>query len=218
MPFNILLGESWAIFDQLNSTQESSKDKQNAQSEEGVSPWSSDSKEFANDGSPPEWEPPIDSGSGGDRRCRRRRRGNLDGGGWWDTSAEPEVHYHPSNSVNRRSTDSYEDDYYECYEKPRRRRQGGWTTTAGQVPAGTGGHSSSSRDVSPWEEEPTSRRRDYRDGRQTWTSKYGGGRQHSFERHRDKRHNDSWDEEDDYEYVYVTFLLNFVFIYFNGVF
>ncbi|GJQ66151.1 Dab [Trypoxylus dichotomus] len=198
---NDATGESWAMFDQLNSTQESSKEKQNVQSEEGVSPWSSDSKEFGN-GSPPDWEPRIDSGSGGDRRWNRRKRGDSDGGGWWDTSAEPEVQYH-INSANRRSTDSYDDDYYECYDRPRRRRQAsGWTASSGQVPAsGTGGHSSSSRDVSPWEEEPTSRRREYREGRQTWTSKHAGsGRQHSFERHKDKRYNDSWDEEDDYEY------------------
>lgn len=198
-----MLGESWAIFDQPNSAQESSKEKQNVQSEEGVSPWSSDSKEFGNS-SPPDWEPRIDSGSGGgDRRWSRRRRGDPDGGGWWDTSAEPEVQYYPTSTTNRRSTDSYDDEYYECYERPRRRRQGGgsWTSSAGQLPVGTGGgHSSSSRDVSPWEEEPASRRRDYRDGRQTWSSKHSGsGRQHVFDRHREKRHNDSWDEEDDYE-------------------
>ncbi|KAK9759072.1 Phosphotyrosine interaction domain (PTB/PID) [Popillia japonica] len=200
---NDATGESWAIFDQLNSVQESSKEKQNVQSEEGVSPWSSDSKEFGNDGSPPDWEPRINSGSGGERRWNRRRRGDPDGGGWWDTSAEPEVQYYPANSANRRSTDSYDDEYYECYDRPRRRRQagGGYSTSAVQIPTGTGGHSSSSRDVSPWEEEPTNRRRDYRDGRQTWSSKHGaGGRQHSFERHKDKRYNDSWDEEDDYEY------------------
>lgn len=87
-----------------------------------------------------------------------------------------------------RSTDSYEDECYDCYDRPRRRRQ---TTWAGQQTAG--GHSSSSRDVSPWEEEP--RRRD---GRQTWTSRHT--RQQSFERHgRDRRHTDSWDEDDDYE-------------------
>lgn len=80
------VAESWAIFDQPNIVQESNKDKQNIQSEEGVSPWSSDSKEFGN-GSPPEWRSRGDSGSGGDNWSRRPKREQE---GWWDTSAEPE--------------------------------------------------------------------------------------------------------------------------------
>lgn len=99
------------------------------------------------------------------------------------------VHYCPSN---RRSTDSYDEEYYECYERPRRRRQGNWQHGA----QATGGHSSSSRDVSPWEEEP--RRREPRDIRET-RSGYRHPRGPSFERHRERRHTDSWDEEDDYE-------------------
>ncbi|XP_008195099.1 protein disabled isoform X2 [Tribolium castaneum] len=175
-------GESWAIFDQGNVPPESVKEKQAVQSEEGVSPWSSDSKEFGNN-SPPDWRR-GDSESGGDRWTKRR--GRRDQEGWWDTSAEPEVQYYPSN---RRSTDSYEDEYYECYEKPRRRKQTVYVHGGSQ---GAGGHSSSSRDVSPWEEEP--RRRDQRAG---WVKH---ARQHSFEKHRDRRHTDSWDDEDDYEY------------------
>lgn len=97
--------------------------------------------------------------------------------------------YYPN--PNRRSTDSYDEDCYDCYERPRRRRQQTWTHGS----QATGGHSSSSRDVSPWEEEP--RRRDHRENRQMWSSRHG--RQHSFERHRDRRRTDSWDEEDDYE-------------------
>ncbi|XP_044264647.1 protein disabled isoform X2 [Tribolium madens] len=171
-------GESWAIFDQGNVPAESAKEKQGVQSEEGVSPWSSDSKEFGNN-SPPDWRP-GDSESGGDRWTKRRIRRDQEG--WWDTSAEPEVQYYPSN---RRSTDSYEDEYYECYEKPRRRKQ---TAYVHGSQGGAGGHSSSSRDVSPWEEEPR---------RRGWGKH---ARQHSFEKHRDRRHTDSWDDEDDYEY------------------
>lgn len=118
--------------------------------------------------------------------------------------------YYPSN---RRSTDSYEDEGYEYYDRPpRRRRQMNWPShgNGGQA---TGGHSSSSRDASPWEEEP--RRRELRDGRdmrehrETWSSRHSRG-QHSFERQRDRRHADSWDEEDDYEYV-ETKCVNLVF-------
>ncbi|KAG5897297.1 hypothetical protein JTB14_011462 [Gonioctena quinquepunctata] len=179
-------GESWAIFDQGNIPMEAITEKQAVQSEEGVSPWSSDSKEFAN-GSPPGWRS-KDSCSGTEQYPKKRR----DQEGWWDTSADPEVHYRTSN---RRSTDSYDEEYHECYDRPRRRRQQGsnWQH-GGQA---TGGHSSSSRDVSPWEEEP--RRcelRDVRDPRAAY--KYARG--HSFERHRDRRPTDSWDEDDDYEY------------------
>ncbi|XP_018579344.1 protein disabled isoform X2 [Anoplophora glabripennis] len=177
-------GESWAIFDQATVPSESIKEKQTVQSEEGISPWSSDSKEFGN-GSPPDWRS-KDSGSGTEQWSKRRR----DQEGWWDTSAEPEVHYYPTN---RRSTDSYDEEYYECYERPRRRRQGNWQH-GGQA---TGGHSSSSRDVSPWEEEP--RRREPRDARETRAG-YRHPRGPSFERHRERRHTDSWDEDDDYEY------------------
>ncbi|KAJ8962804.1 hypothetical protein NQ318_001203 [Aromia moschata] len=174
--------ESWAIFDQGGIPSEEIKEKQAVQSEEGISPWSSDSKEFGN-GSPPDWKS-KDSGSGPEHWSKRRK----DQEGWWDTSAEPEVHYYPSN---RRSTDSYDEEYYESYERPRRRRQANWQH-GGQA---TGGHSSSSRDVSPWEEEP--RRREPREGREPRPA-YRHPRGHSFERHR--RQTDSWDEEDDYEY------------------
>ncbi|KAJ8972313.1 hypothetical protein NQ314_000228 [Rhamnusium bicolor] len=180
-------GESWAIFDQGTVPSELIKEKQAVQSEEGISPWSSDSKEFGN-GSPPDWRS-KDSGSGAEQWSKRRR----DQEGWWDTSAEPEVNYYPSN---RRSTDSYDEEYYECYERPRRRRQGNWQHGT----QATGGHSSSSRDVSPWEEEP--RRREPRDGREPRPG-YRHPRGHSFERHRDRRPTDSWDEEDDYEYAII---------------
>lgn len=66
------------------------KEKQNIQSEEGVSPWSSDSKEFGNS-SPPEWRQRGDSESGGDRWAKRCPKRDQDG--WWDTSAEPEGKY-----------------------------------------------------------------------------------------------------------------------------
>lgn len=92
------------------------------------------------------------------------------------------MQYYPSN---RRSTDSYDDDNYECYQRPRRRKQASYAYT-GQ---GTG-HSSSSRDVSPWEEEP---RREIKPG---WAKH---ARQHSLEKYRERRHADSWDDEDDYE-------------------
>ncbi|XP_063921494.1 protein disabled isoform X2 [Zophobas morio] len=159
---------------------ESTKEKQTVQSEEGVSPWSSDSKEFGN-GSPLEWQR-GDSESGGDHWTRRRMRRDQEG--WWDTSAEPEMQYYPSN---RRSTDSYDDENYECYERPRRRKQTGYVH-GGQ---GAGGHSSSSRDVSPWEEEPR------RETRASWAKH---ARQVSLEKYRERRHADSWDDEDDYEY------------------
>ncbi|XP_066249768.1 protein disabled isoform X3 [Euwallacea similis] len=165
-------GESWAIFDQPSVPSEPKEGGGAAQSEEGVSPWSSDSKEFGNR-SPTEWK---NQSKGSDRRKKGR-----DQEGWWDKSVEPEGSYYPAN---RRSTDSYEEEYYECYDRPRRRKQGGWPQPT------PGGHSSSSRDVSPWEEEQPRRR----DGR-PWGRNPRG---HSFDRHRV----DSWDddEEDDYEY------------------
>ncbi|XP_060523966.1 protein disabled [Cylas formicarius] len=171
------LGESWAVFDQTGGATSASL-KENlctAHSEEGVSPWSSDSKEFAA-GSPTEWRKNPKN-----ERWQEKREQD----GWWDTSAEPEVY----NPANRRSTDSYEEEYYECYDRPRRRRQGpGWQ----HVRQPTGGHSSSSRDVSPWEEEPNRR--------EGWPiSRTSKG--HPFDRHRDMKHADSWDDEDDdYEY------------------
>lgn len=73
--------ESWAIFDTPNHRPES-KEKQ-VQSEEGVSPWSSDSKEFGN-GSPSDWQQRRDSGSEGDWTRRRRDRDAS----WWDTQGE----------------------------------------------------------------------------------------------------------------------------------
>lgn len=75
--------ESWAIFDTPNIRQEV-KEKQ-VQSEEGVSPWSSDSKEFGN-GSPLDWQQRRDSESEGDWGRKRRDRD----GTWWDTQAEME--------------------------------------------------------------------------------------------------------------------------------
>ncbi|KAJ8972880.1 hypothetical protein NQ317_015785 [Molorchus minor] len=175
-------GESWAIFDRgVGRPLEEVKEKQAVQSEEGVSPWSSDSKEFGN-GSPTEWRS-KDSGSGTEQWPKRTK----DQEGWWDTSAEPEVNYYPPN---RRSMDSYDEEYYGGYERPRRRRQGNWQHGV----QATGGHSSSSRDVSPWEEEP--RRREPREGRELRPG-YRHPRGHSYERHR--RPTDSWDEEDDYE-------------------
>lgn len=74
-------GESWAIFDTANIRQEV-KEKQ-VQSEEGVSPWSSDSKEFGN-GSPLDWQQRRDSESEGDWGRKRRERD----GTWWDAQAE----------------------------------------------------------------------------------------------------------------------------------
>ncbi|CAG9764503.1 unnamed protein product [Ceutorhynchus assimilis] len=171
-------GESWAIFDQPNITSEVKENLGAAQSEEGVSPWSSDSKEFGNR-SPTTWK----KEKSGERRKKHREQEER-----WDTTADPEGQYHPSN---RRSTDSYDEEFYECYERPRRRRQGGWQHGGQQ---GTGGHSSSSRDVSPWEEEP--RRRE---GGPRWSGRHPRG--HSFDRHRDVKHVDSWDDdEDDYEF------------------
>lgn len=69
--------ESWAIFD---TPRRDAKEKQ-AQSEEGVSPWSSDSKEFGN-GSPSEWhQQRRDSGDW------NRRRRNRDGT-WWENQTD----------------------------------------------------------------------------------------------------------------------------------
>ncbi|CAG9863532.1 unnamed protein product [Phyllotreta striolata] len=182
-------GESWAIFDRDAVRADASKDKRPVQSEEGASPWSSDSKEFGA-GSPPEWRS-KDSGSGTDPLPRTRRR---DRDGWWDANdaAEPDGRYCPAN---RRSTDSYDEEYYECYDRPRRRRMpSSWQHGGG---GGGGGHSSSSRDVSPWEEEP--RRRELREhGRGSAYRHAGSGR--SFDRRRDRRLTDSWDEDEDYEY------------------
>ncbi|XP_056645938.1 protein disabled isoform X2 [Diorhabda sublineata] len=177
--------ESWAIFDQESNQLESVKEKQAVQSEEGVSPWSSDSKEFG-EASPPGWIN-KDSGSGTEQFPRKRR----DQDGWWDTAAESEARYYPAN---RRSTDSFDEEYYECYDRPRRRRQQSNWQHGNQA---AGGHSSSSRDVSPWEEEP--HRRDIREMRDPRTV-YRHPRTHSFERRRDRRVTDSWDEDDDYEY------------------
>lgn len=105
------------------------------------------------------------------------------------------VNYCPPN---RRSTDSYDEEYHECYdERPpqhrRRRQPSNWKTARGAAQAG-GGHSSSSRDVSPWEEEP----RKPRSGAVHTT----GGRQHAPPRmphqyDRRRRITDSWDEDDD---------------------
>lgn len=68
--FFVCLGESWAIFDQANIQQEENNNKPTTtQSEEGVSPWSSDSKEFGN-GSPPGWRHRQDSSSCGEKHYR----------------------------------------------------------------------------------------------------------------------------------------------------
>ncbi|KAK9880484.1 hypothetical protein WA026_011729 [Henosepilachna vigintioctopunctata] len=183
-----ITGESWAIFDHGNMQQESPREKQATQSEEGLSPWSSDSKD--GNGSPSDYRR-GDSESGADNWTRRIGHRNQDG--WWDTSAEPEV---PYSSSNRRSTDSFEDEYYECYDKPRRRKQGGWGGHGGSQ--ATGGHSSSSRDASPWEEEP--KRRDPRDVRGNERIGWSRSSKQQFDRHRERRPTDSWDEEDDYEF------------------
>ncbi|XP_065166906.1 protein disabled isoform X3 [Atheta coriaria] len=190
--------ESWACFNQPNLIGEDVKESK-VQSEEGVSPWSSDSKEFGN-GSPTDWRARRDSGSGD--RWSSGGGGGVGSGarlgrsqeGWWDTSAEPETPYY-----NRRSTDSFEDEGYDYYDRPRRARRPPASVTGSVRDESwfnqpSGGHSSSSRDVSPWEEEP--RRRD---GRQSWASRHSRS---SFERHAGERwrHADSWDEDDDYEY------------------
>ncbi|XP_044747407.1 protein disabled isoform X2 [Coccinella septempunctata] len=182
-------GESWAIFDQTNAPQVSVREKQAVQSEEGLS-WSSDSKD--GNGSPSDYRK-GDSESGGDRWSRKP--GKKDQEGWWDTSAEPEM---PYSSSNRRSTDSYDDEYYECYERPRRRRQGGWVAHGGGGGQVAGGHSSSSRDVSPWEEEP--KRREPRESRSAERIGWSRSSKQQFDRYRERRHTDSWDEEDEYEY------------------
>ncbi|XP_050312433.1 uncharacterized protein LOC126747689 isoform X2 [Anthonomus grandis grandis] len=178
-------GESWAIFDQPSVPSEAKDNLMTAQSEEGVSPWSSDSKEFGN-------RSPIDWKTEQKPTERRKKQTNraLNQEDWWDTSADPEGSYYPAN---RRSTDSYEEEYYECYERPRRRKQLPQPSSQQQQqqPQATwqqqGGHSSSSRDVSPWEEEPR---------RRGW-----GRRGHSFDRRDRPTTADSWDDdEDDYEY------------------
>lgn len=79
--------ESWAIFDQPHMSNDETKIKQGVQSEEAMSPWSSDSKEFGN-GSPVEGRQRVDSSSGGDQWVKIRNKRDQDG--WWDTSAEPE--------------------------------------------------------------------------------------------------------------------------------
>lgn len=79
--------ESWAIFDQPNLSNDENKPKQSVQSEEALSPWSSDSKEFGN-GSPVEGRQRMDSSSGGDQWVKIRGKREQDG--WWDASAEPE--------------------------------------------------------------------------------------------------------------------------------
>lgn len=61
---------------------DSAKEKQPLQSEEGVSPWSSDSKEFGN-GSPSGMR--SKDSSGPDLRPKKSKEQD----GWWDTSAEP---------------------------------------------------------------------------------------------------------------------------------
>lgn len=64
---------------------DSAKEKLPLQSEEGVSPWSSDSKEFGN-GSPSERR--SKDSSGPDLRPKKGK-GQKGQEGWWDTSAEP---------------------------------------------------------------------------------------------------------------------------------
>lgn len=76
-------GESWAVFDQNTGSMDSAKEKQPLQSEEGVSPWSSDSKEFGN-GSPSEMR--SKDSSGPDLRPKKGKKGQD---GWWQTSADP---------------------------------------------------------------------------------------------------------------------------------
>nr|CAH7729167.1 unnamed protein product [Callosobruchus chinensis] len=215
-------GESWAIFDQpsLPSTVVPEKEKpspvppadhqlqQTIQSEEGASPWSSDSKEFG-DGSPTEWGGKESGGSeerwgveGRSRGSRRNRGGEQEG--WWDTSAEPELHQYPTR---RSTTDSYDDDYppprppYDQRAPRKRTRQpppwqeGAAGQGGGMGDARGGGHSSSSRDVSPWEEEPARRYRQHSGG-----TAAGRGLYHRSRGGRSGGSRDSWDEDDDYEF------------------
>lgn len=100
--------ESWAIFDQTQEENNNNNKPHTVQSEEGVSPWSSDSKEFGNVSPPPRQERRGRQESG---RCRRRMREQET---WWDTSAEPEASYYPGN---RHSTDSYEEECFNYYDR-----------------------------------------------------------------------------------------------------
>lgn len=77
---NTNAGESWAIFDAPNIRPEA---KEKVQSEEGVSPWSSDSKEFGN-GSPLDWQQRRDSESEGDWGRKKKD------GAWWEAQGEIE--------------------------------------------------------------------------------------------------------------------------------
>lgn len=126
-----------------------------------------------------------------------RRRAHRDQETWWDTSAEPELNYYPTN---RHSTDSYEDECFNYYDRPPpyHRRQIGRHLESGGV---VGGHSSSSRDVSPLDDEQS--RRDPRELQPSWRR-----HQDTFgrRRERDRRRTDSWDEEDDFEYDATEFL------------
>nr|CAI5868869.1 unnamed protein product [Callosobruchus analis] len=193
-------GESWAIFDQpsLQTTVVPDKEKsspaphadhqlqQTTQSEEGASPWSSDSKEFG-DGSPTEWG------------------GKESGGSEERWGVEGRIHQYPTR---RSTTDSYDDDYppprppYDQRAPRKRTRQPppwqeGATGQGGGIgdARGGGGHSSSSRDVSPWEEEPARRYRQHSGG-----STAGRGLYHRSRGGRSGGSRDSWDEDDDYEF------------------
>lgn len=110
--------------------------------------------------------------------------------------------------------DSYEDEGYDRYGHPlmARRKQPSaslsWGSNHERQPTTGGGHSSSSREVSPWEEEP--RRREHWEARERkdWQAAQPprNSRQSSFDRQqRPRRHADSWDEEDDYEQVETFF-------------
>ncbi|XP_025830204.1 protein disabled [Agrilus planipennis] len=173
--------KDWTVFDQ---TKPQVVEKLSLQSEEGVSPWSSDSKEFGN-ASPPEWKEAVNSGGG-----RWIKQASLkDQEKWWDNSAEPEEYYQP----NRRSIDSFEDEYC-TYSKTLPGTKKKQITGSSPGSQAAGGHSSSSRDISPWEEEAykltPAQRRNVR------TSE-------NWERHSKQyleKCRDSWDEEDDYEY------------------
>lgn len=171
--------ESWAIFDTPPTIpKQSPKEKP---TEGGISPWSSDSKEFTNISPTTEWRNRKDSGGSGSERhswSKGRSQGGGKEPGWWDTGPKlrdvrEKFDDREERERHRRSTDSYDDEY----EMDRNYRRGkSWNR---------GHHSSSSRDVSPWEEEPC----------RDWNRRRGppGPPPHI------RRDRDSWDEEDDYE-------------------
>ncbi|XP_044738255.1 protein disabled isoform X2 [Chrysoperla carnea] len=179
--------ESWAIFDTPKIQKPMPKEKHN-QSEEGISPWSSDSKEFTNTSPTVDWRNRKDSGgSGSDKQWPKqpRNKPDADNRGWWDSELKLRGKYdshqlsREEKERHRRSTDSYDDEY-----EMERSYHGGRDRRIKQTSSSwnRGHQSSSSRDVSPWEEEPC----------RDWNRRRGPP--HS------RKSRDSWDEEDDYEY------------------